>query len=849
MIMDSLLKDIRYAIRGLAKRPGFVAGAVLTLALGIGVNSALFTVFNAFVLKPLPLKDPESLVNFDGADSNGRRLRLFSYSDFQDYRNRKEVVSDVIAWNRLTLTLGEAPPTENDDSGLPEGYEHLFGQIVSDNYFTMLGADMELGRGFGPTEGEHPGTSPVVVLSHAFWQRRFQADPSIVGKTITLRGIPFKVVGVTARDFVGTTPDVPSFWVPLMMRDELIKGWGHGGWLTNRNTEVFALIGRLAPGVTRRQAQAALQLTTTQLAQAYPGETRKTVLTLTDGGTFVSLDEDVMPIVTPLVLGFGLILLIACANVANLLLTRSAGRQREIAVRLALGASRGRVVRQLVTESVVLALAGGFAGLIVAVWTLSTLYPIVLSSFPLPPDLANAFHLNLTPDWRIFSFTLVLATVAGIAAGLVPAFQASKPDLIESMKGEGSALSGSLAHSRLRNALVVAQIAVCFAILVSAGLLVKSAHKLETADLGMTTKNVFGVAVNLNAQADQQPVPELAARLRDDLAQQLRTVPGVVSVSQVYRQPLSGQMGNLLVSLGTNAGERLVESRFNFVSADYFNTVSLPILRGRAFTAEEVKSKVPVVVVSDETAKRFWPGNDALGQHIGIADTSENVDLNEGDPSKRTYRQYEVIGVARDTRNRWVWQKDDKFIYIPLQPTDSVGQYLLVLTKNDPGSFVAQTRNLVQSIHPQLRASIKTINQNLAFQTAPFRAVAWLSSVLGVLALILSCVGLYGVIAFMVASRTREIGIRAALGAKPTDIVRMFTLQGLKLTFVGMICGLAGGAAIARLLATVLIDLSSIDPIAYGSVAAFLIAVAFIAILLPARRATKVDPLVALRYE
>jgi len=846
-----VIHDLRYAIRALLKRPGFALVAILTLALGIGVNSALFTVFNAFVLKPLPLKDPGSLVNFDGADSTGHRLRLFSYSDFQDYRKQTQVCSDVIAWNRLSLTLGEAPPTENDDSGLPEGYEHLFGQIVSDNYFTMLGADMELGRSFGFTEGERPGTSAVVVLSYAFWQRRFQADRSIVGKTIPLQGVPFKVIGVTARSFVGTTPDVPSFWVPLMMRDELIKGWGHGHWFTDRNTEVFALIGRLAPGVSRRQAQAVLQLTTRQLAQAYPSQGRKTILNLTDGGTFVSLDEEVMPLVTPIVLGFGLILLIACANVANLLLTRAAGRQREIGIRLALGARRSIVVRQLVTESLLLALVGGVAGLIVAVWTLSTLYPFVLSAFPLPTDLASGFTLNLTPDWRIFSFTLSLATISGIAAGLVPALQASKPDLIESVKEEGSTLGGSLKHSRMRNALVVAQIAVCFALLVGAGLLVKNARKLQTADLAMTTKNVFGVAVNLNVQGDQKPAPELVSRLRSELADRLRALPGVLSVSQVYRQPLSGQMGNTLVSLRTDDGVRLVETRFNFVSADYFNTVSLPILRGRAFTADEVKSKAAVVVISEGAASRYWPGSEALGQHIGIADSAENVDKvhDEENPEQRSYQQYEVIGIARETRNRWIWQKDDKFIYVPFQPTDSVGQYLMVRTQNDPRPVMAQARSLVTNIHPQLRASVKSIDENLAFQIAPFRALAWLSSALGLLALSLCSVGLYGVIAFMVASRTREIGIRVALGANPAQVVRMFTFQGLKLTFVGMLCGLAGGAVIARLLAAVLIDLSSIDPIAYLSVAFFLVTVSFTAIMVPARRATKVDPLVALRYE
>lgn len=848
--MANTFRDIRYATRSLLKHPGFAIVAVLTLALGIGVNSALFTVFNAFVLKPLPLKDPGSLVNFDGADATGLRKRLFSYSDYQDYRKQQDVLSDVVAWNRISLTLGEAPPND-DDSMLAEGYEHLFGQIVSDNYFSALGAEMEFGRGFAASEGEISGDAAVVVLSHSFWERRFQGDRSIVGKTIVLRGVPFKVIGVAASGFVGTTPDVPSFWVPLIMRDSLIPGWGHGQWISNRNTEVFALIGRLNPGIDRQQAQAALQLTTTRLAQAYPAEGRKTKILLEDGGTFVSLDQDVMPLIIPLVLGFGLVLLIACANVANLLLARAVGRQREIGVRLALGAGRVRVVRQLVTESLVLAFVGGVAGVVVAVWTLNALYPIVLSAFPLPPDLANGFRLNFTPDWRIFGFTLLLATIAGIAAGLVPALQASKPDLIAAIKDESSMLGGKLSHSRLRSVLVITQIAICFALLVGAGLLVQNARRLQTADTGMNTRNVFGVVVSLNSKRDQKPSPGLATSLRQDLAERLRALPGVLSVSQVYHQPLSGQMGNTLVSMRKGDVDRMVEARFNFVSANYFQTMSIPILRGRTFTDEEVVAKTPVVVISADTANRYWPGADPLGQHIGISITPEKVATDAGGdkPGNLSSQLYEVIGVVRDTRSRWIWEQDDKFIYIPLQPNDSVGQYLLVHTQNDPGKIMAQSRTLVAAIHPQLRASATGIDENLAFQTAPFRAVAWLSGALGLLALLLCSVGLYGVVSFMVASRTREIGIRVALGAKPSDVVRMFTVQGLKLTGVGMVCGVVGGIVIARVLATILIDLSPLDPLAYGSVTAVLVVVALVAILVPARHATKVDPLEALRYE
>jgi len=837
-----MFKDFRYALRSLKKRPGFTIVAILTLALGIGVNSALFTVFNAFVWKPLPVKNPDSLVNFDGRDSAGHRLRLFSYLDYKDYQKQTDVLSDVIAWNQIAVTLGEAPPNPTDDFILAEGYEYLFGQIVSDNYFTALGADMQLGRAFGPGEGQRQGASPVVVLSHKFWERRFRSDPTIIGKTISFYGVPFQVIGVTASKFGGLTPDLPSFWVPLMMRDDLIAGWGHSQWRSDRNTEVFVLTGRLAPGVSRKEAEIALQLTATQLANAYPAEGRKTRITLLDGGTFIKLDEDFLPLITPLLLGFGLVLVIACANVANLLLVRAVARQREIAIRLALGGSRWRVIRQLITESLMLSLIGGVAGLAVSVWTISASYPIVLSAFSLPPDIASNFTINLTPDWRIFAFTLFLATVAGVLAGLAPAIQSSKPEVLELLKDESSTFAGKISQSRLRNTLVVAQIAVCFALLTASGLLVKNALQLKDANTGMVTRNVFGVSAGLAPDRTEKPNPDLANDLRQQLAQRLRNTSGVLSVSQVYRQPLSGQMDNTLVALG----DQFVETQFNLVTADYFQTMSLPIVRGRSFSEDEVKAKSPVVVISEEMAHRYWPGGNAVGQRIGVADRSVKADT---PAENRRYQQFEVIGIARDARNRWVWRNDEKMIYLPLQPNDAAGHYLLVRTEKDSSPVIAQVRTMLPTIDPRLRASASSIDDSLAFQTAPFRAIAWLSGALGVLALLLCSVGLYGVVSFMVASRTREIGIRVALGAKPADVIRFFTFHGLKLTSVGIAFGLAGGLIISRLLAAALIDVSALDPLTYATVAIFLVLISLIAILVPARRATTVDAMEALRYE
>jgi predicted permease len=846
--MNSFWQDLRYGVRMLWKKPGFTFVAIMTLSLGIGVNTALFSVFDAFVLRPLPVKDPGSLVNFEGANARGEGQRLFSYLDYLDYRNQAGSLSDVVAWNKVRATLGEAPPNQGD-ADFAEGYEYLFGQIVSGNYFGALGAEMTLGRAFLPGDDLRPDEHPV-VLSHGCWQRRFQSDALIVGQTISLQGRPFTVVGVTAREFVGTTPDAPSFWVPLMTRDQLIQagGWGHKQWLIDRNLNVFTLLGRLKPGVTRAQAETEMQLITSRLGESYPGEGRKTNVSLESAGTFSGLNEDIMSLVMPLLVGFGLVLMIACANVANLLLARAAGRQREIGVRLALGASRLRIVRQLVTESLLLALAGGVVGLLLAVWTLGALYPIVLSSVPLPEGLAAGISLNLAPDWRVFGFTLLLAAIAGVGAGLAPALQASKPELIRALKDEGSTFGQHLSQSRLRSALVVAQVAVCMALLVCAGLLIRNVQRVRTIDTGMTTKNVFSVAVGLKKDATEKKAGSREPELRRQLADRLRATPGVVAVSEAQQQPLSGSMGNTAVTLPEQPSGRPFESRFNFVSSEYFETLALTLVRGRPFSAMEASAGAPVIVISEATARRYWPGADPLGKRISIAATASQPD-NVPAMTQINYRQYEVIGVARDARSRWVWEKDETLLYMPLKPGSLSSQYLLVRTEADPAQVMNAVRGMALTLDPLLRTSVRRIEESFAFQMAPFRAVAWISGVLGLLAVLLAAVGLYGVMSFVVTQRTREIGIRVALGAQPAYVVRMFLLQGLQLTAIGIACGVAGGALISRLLAAVLIDISPFDPIAFSIVAALLTTVAALAIFIPARRATKVDPMVALRYE
>jgi predicted permease len=840
--MKSLLQDLRFGTRALVKRPGFTLVAVVTLALGVGVNTALFTVFDALALRPLPLKDPARLVNVYGLDAKGARRPLYSYADYLDYRERAASFEGLAAMNKAAVPLGEdAPVAHGDIPSADVQYAPL--QLVSGNYFRVLGAGLALGRAFSAEESERPGAQPVIVLSEWFWRRHFGADTSVAGKTLKLRGETFTVVGVAERGFVGTSPDAPAGWVPLMTRDLLLPegSWNYGRWLTERDADSFTLVGRLKPGVSRERAAAEVALVARGLATEYAGEGRKTAATVESGMTFFRLTAETLPLVAPLAVAVGFVLLIACANVANLLLARAASRRKEIGVRLALGATRARLVRQLLTESLLLSALGGAAGLLLAVWTLDALYPFVLSSLPLPAGLKESFALELAPDFRVFGFTLLASLAAGLAAGLAPALQSSKTDLTDALKEEAASQGGRVARSRLRSALVVTQVAVCMTLLVGAGLLVRNALNLSALDTGLDTKHVLSAAVGLKKGAGERRNEAEARRL---LAERLRALPGVVSVAQAYAQPLAGAPPVTNVSTeggGAGAGAATTGANYNLVSADFFDALGLRVVRGRAFNEAEANSGARVVVVSESAARRLWPGEDALGKRLAI-------DAARADSKSGPAPPFEVVGVARDTRSGWVWRKDETFLYMPLRPGGAQGSYLLLKTEGDPRALGAAVRREAARLGGLL-VSVRGVEDSLEFQAAPFRALALVAGFLGALAMLLAGVGLYGVVAFLVSRRTREIGIRVALGARPRNVIGLFLRQGGRLVAAGLLLGVLGGAAVSRMLASALVDLSPLDPLTFFAVSLFLASVALAACYVPARRAAKVDPMEALRYE
>jgi predicted permease len=841
-----MIQDIRYGIRTLLRQPGFSTVTLLTLALGIGVTTALFTVFNALVLKPLPLKDVDSIVVAQTIPLPGQRARNFSYPDYQDYAARTQTLAGLVLITEGGAAMDAEQNNQREDFGLVKY------QLVTANYFSLFGAEMTLGRGFLPEENRTPGTHAVAVLSHYFWEREFKGNPNVIGQTIRLAGQPFTVVGVTAKEFVGTAPNRPACWVPLMMRDALFGAapTAATSWQNDRNAAGFGLWGRLKPGVTAAQAQAELATLTEQLARDFPGDNRQVGLQLKRAPGFASegADAEVQQLFLILPLSVALVLLIACANVANLLLARAAKRQKEIATRLALGASRARIIRQLLTESVLISLVGGALGLLLAQWSLSVLFPLVLSQFPVSMgSFVASMALNLEPDYRVFGFTLLMALLAGVTAGLAPALQVSRPNLTNALKGEGSVLGEHLSQSRLRNGLIVTQLAFSLVLLVSAGLLVRNLQKLQTIDTGFETTRLFTAEVQLDYTRAQQ-----TETMRQQLAMRLRAMPEVESVSRTSRAPLFGQAPPTLIALpGQTDRQHLTKARYDFVSPSHLATLGVPLVSGRNFTEQEANSNARVAVISAATVRKLWPqftdASQALGQPVGIAAGDLRPEANDESPA--TYPVYQVIGVTRDTISGMIFQRDGAHLYLPLSPENSSGEYLLIRTRTDAQRVMAGLHTEITALNPSATLAMRTTTECQSLQNLPFRVAANFALALGLAALLLAAIGLYGVMSFVVAQRTREIGIRVALGAQPHGILTLFVKQGMRLIAVGIVIGLLGGASLARLLALILVDLSPFDPLTFGGVALCLMAVALLATWLPARRAARVDPMIALRRD
>jgi macrolide transport system ATP-binding/permease protein len=804
--LEILWQDLRYGLRMLLKNPGFTTIAVLTLSLGIGANTAIFTLLDKMLIRPLPVEQPNQLVTFveDASGTPG----TFSYPMYAELRDRNDVLSGVVAYHQQPFSLSDGSVTER-----------VIGQIVSGNYFAALGVRPALGRFFLPEEDRTPGTHPVIVISHGLWRRRFGANPAVIGRTISLNALRYTVIGVAPSEFTGTTRGAASdVYTPIMMQAQT-------DLLNNPYANWLMLIGRLKPDVSREQAQAALAALVDGAAKALPekelGDPVKVVLLEGGRGHMYRVNDLALPL--KLLMGVvGFVLLIACANVANLLLARASARRREIAVRLAIGAGRWRVVRQLLTESATLAALGGGGGLLFAQWLTSLLLGFQQQTNYVPRALDGSL------DERALGFTLGLSLLTGIVFGLAPALVASKPDIVTALKSDTPGLWRAARRSNLRALLVVAQVALSLVVLIGAGLLIKSLRALQAIDPGLEPAKVATASFDLgmngyNEERGRQFISQLSARVA--------ALPGVEAVSFaaiVAFSDIPWISPATIEGYQPQPNERLAFD-YNFVGSNYFQTVGAPILRGREFTAQDTAEAPRVFVVNEATARRYWPGQEAVGKR-----------LNRG----------EVIGVVRNTKEKGLTKDARPAIYAPLLQSYTPDLTLHVRTATPSQTLFAAVRREVQTLDPTLPVyNLRTLAQQKDGSLYTERLAATLLTLFGLLALSLAAVGIYGVLSYAVTERTREMGVRLALGARPRDLLRLVVGQGLTLTLIGLGLGVGASFALTRLIARLLYGVSATDPLTFVVIPLSLMVVALLACWIPARRATRVDPLVALRYE
>ena len=820
--MQTFFQDIRYGIRMLVKNLGVTAVAVLTLALGIGANAAIFSGVSAFTLRPLPVPEPDQLVRpVEIGEDRGLSDEL-SYPDFADYREQATVFEAMSAEDMLPVALDAE--TQSDV---------IWGQLVSGSYFDVVRTKPMMGRTFLPEEDKVVGANPVVVISHSLWQRRFGSDPDIVGKSIRLSNRGFEVIGVTPPSFAGSKFALSmDFWVPMAMAEDLRRS---PGLLADRGSHWMNVLGRLKPGVTLEQASQEMQSIAARLNQAHPNDRASATSARVETEIDARFEEASSAIKSGSLIAMaivGLVLLIACANVANLMLARAAARRKEIGIRLALGASRVRLIRQLLTESLLLSVLGGGFGLLLAFWVTELLEAFV------PVLEYNMVENFFALDSRALVFTLIISLATGLVFGLAPAWHSSNPDVVPILKGDLAARErGRGRWFSLRPALVVVQVALSLAVLVCGGLFIKSFRKAQTMDPGFATKEALIVSLN----------PELVGydteRSRNFFRQVIdraQTVPGVEAAATTRLMPLgdsSNSNGPILKEGETlergSAGRTIMT---NVVSAGFFRAMQIPFVEGRDFDDRDQVKSQRVVIINQQMAEMLWPGESAVGKRILIGTESREPN--------------EVIGVVKTGRYRNLAEDPKPYFYYPMTQRRPASMMLVMRTNVDPRSVVGAIRKEVQNVDRSVPVSaIKTMDEHMTYALWAPNMAASLSLAFGVVAILLSAVGLYSVMAYVVSQRTREVGIRMALGANRADVLKMIAAQGMRLAVTGVVIGLLLSLAMARALSSLLIGVSGYDVTTFVVVSALLVLVALIACYLPARRATKIDPLVALRYE
>jgi macrolide transport system ATP-binding/permease protein len=812
--MQTLFQDLRYGARQLLKRPGFTLLAIVSMALGIGANTAIFSLVDTAVFRPLPVHKASELQELYGKLHNGADYTIQSYLNYRDYRDRNQVFSDLIAYRMVVASL-----SHNGNN------ERVWGVLVSSNYFDVLGIQPALGRGFRPEEDQTPKSHPVAILSHACWRKRFASDPSIVGQTVLFNNVPFTVVGVAPKGFIGTeVAYAPEMWIPLMMGPVIEPG---STWLENRESDNLFVVGRLKPGVTKAQAEASLKALTIEMGKEYPKEDAGRGIELIPPGLFIpDIRDSVFAFTAVLSAVCALVLLLACVNLANLLLARATERRKEIAIRLAVGASRARLVRQLMTESVMLSVLGGAGGILVAAWINQ-----MVRGVGLPIDIALVFDLRI--DWRVISFTLALSILTGLVFSLIPSLQSSKPALVPALKDESS--MAGFRRSHLRNILVVAQIALSLVLLISAGLIVRSLQAAQRMRPGFNPEN----AVALSFDVGLQGYDEAKGRaFQKQVLERVRALPGIESAALTDNIPLSLNYNNTTIYLEGQPAASSSDLPLAIpasVSPDYFRTMGIA-LRGRDFTEQEEKIENRVAIVNETFARKFFPGQEAIGKRFNFAGPDKPF--------------WEIIGVCGDGKYNTLGEGQKLALFRPQLRDYNTTVSLVARTRGDTGTALAAMQREMRSLDPTLPLyGVKTLKEHMKIPLFPAKMAAGALGSFGVLALLLAAVGIYGVMSYVVAGRRREIGLRMALGARTGNVQRLILRQGMTLAIIGSAIGLAIALVATRLLKSLLYGVDAMDLTTFAGVTLLLALVALLACWIPAVRASRVDPMVALRAE
>ena len=829
---ETLLKDIRYALRWMARSPGFSAVAILSLGLGVGVNTAMFSLVDSLLFRPLPVTSPDTLVDVFTASGDGDEYATSSYQDFLDLKAQNTVFSDMTGYSPMI-----APLSLGDRSRI------ALGQVVTSNHFAMLGVQPHLGRLLVPADDE-PGADRVVVLSHRMWQREFGSDPAIVGRSIMLRGLSYTIAGVTPQSFTGVVPLLtPELFLPIAHVDEVepagitdnIPSPTGTNALERRGTRWMFIKGRLKPGVTADQAHANVALIGNQLASAHvqTNKDRKMAAVPTSevrllvpqaGGILSVGAAGLMSIV-------GLVLLIACANVAGMLLARASARRREISLRLAIGASRARLIQQLVVEGALLGVLGAAAAVSLAWALVQGLQGVQL---PLPVDVA--FDLRI--DVRVLTFSLLIAAATGMLAGLLPALKASAPSLVSDLRGESPSAKVAGRRWALRDALVVSQVALTAVLLVVAGLLLRSLGASQRADVGFDPKGLAAVAFDTDMV---RYTPERGREFWRQAQSRIAALPGVSSVGIVSPTlPFTFNFSQQEMRIDNrtyNEGQRGEIIENVAVSADYLGTLAVPLLEGRGIEAGDIEGSPDVAVINQTMARKFWADESAVGHTFTAVNGTRS----------RTFR---IVGVTRDHKRHGVLEAASPFVYYAEAQRPSRYNFLIARTNGDAAALLLTMRRELLAMEPGLVfMADNTMEENLGLSLMPARVGAVLAAAFGGLGTLLAAIGLYGVIAFSVARRTREIGVRMALGARPAGVLSMVMRQGFTIVAIGLVAGALLAAAAAAALRGLLYGISPFDPVAWALAIGAMIAASALANFVPARRAMRIDPMTALRIE